>query len=259
MPPRCVLLVLVATCVSPSINGKKKTGGVPIFDARKSKGEHISHTAAEHAELVKFLVDLGYAQYATPEFARKMEELGLDSIEDLPHLIDDDADEEPWEELAMPEKHAEKIQEAALKELMRRFLAATPGGSMEQHLENLIDYDHTEIEDLEDLDEDDAEDLGLSMKEIDVLVHWAELHVARTVVTDLLRMYRDRSQPSSEFPFRDAAVYKPLLEAILDAGVTELEDVAHLKSGQVVGLSDADLVKLQSDPRVLETVNKSEL
>ena len=37
----------------------------------------------------------------------------------------------------------------------------------------------------------------------------------------------------SEFPFRDAAVYKPLLEAILDAGVTELEDVAHLKSGQV--------------------------
>ena len=100
-----------------------------------------------------------------------------------------------------------------------------------------------------------AEDLGLSMKEIDVLVHWAELHVARTagmlrkkkallyrlsaigyrlpavgyrlsalagtrvhtmcrmrlaprstisagsvlamqVVTDLLRMYRDRSQPS---------------------------------------------------------------
>ena len=55
MPPRCVLLVLVATCVSPSIGGKKKTGGVPIFDARKSKGEHISHTAAEHAELVKFL------------------------------------------------------------------------------------------------------------------------------------------------------------------------------------------------------------
>ena len=37
----------------------------------------------------------------------------------------------------------------------------------------------------------------------------------------------------SEFPFRDAAVYKPLLEAIIEAGVTELEDVAHLKSGQV--------------------------
>jgi len=109
------------------------------------------------------------------------------------------------------------------------------------------------------LDEDEAEELGLTAKEIEVLVHRAELHVARTVVTELLRMYRDRSQPSSEFPFRDAAVYKPLLEAIIEAGVTELEDVAHLKSGQVVGLSDADLAKLQSDPRVLETVNKAEL
>ena len=37
----------------------------------------------------------------------------------------------------------------------------------------------------------------------------------------------------SEFPFRDVAVYKPLLEAIIEAGVTELEDVAHLKPGQV--------------------------
>lgn len=88
-------------------------------------------------------------------------------------------------------------------------------------------------------------------------------------VTELLRMHRDRSQPSrsapcvqpptrtaphrtqpaphsphqsgdettrvcdSEFPFREAAVYKPLLEAILEAGVTEMEDFAHLKPGQV--------------------------
>ena len=37
----------------------------------------------------------------------------------------------------------------------------------------------------------------------------------------------------SEFPFREAAVYKPLLEAILEAGVTEMEDFAHLKPGQV--------------------------
>ena len=119
-----VLLLLLA-CVSPSIAGPKK--GVPIFDARKStRGEHISHTAAEHAELVKFLADAGYAQYATPEFMRKMDELGYDSIEDLLVL----ADEGAHKELAMPEEHAEKIQEAALKELLRRFLAAIPEGSM---------------------------------------------------------------------------------------------------------------------------------
>ena len=92
---------------------------------KPTRGAHISHTPAEHAELVKFLVDLGYVQYATPEFVRKMDELGYDSIEDLPNLADDEA----YEELAMPEKHAEKIQEAALKELLRRFLAAIPEGS----------------------------------------------------------------------------------------------------------------------------------
>ena len=41
--------------------------------------------------------------------------------------------------------------------------------------------------------------------------------------------------------------------------MTEVEDLAHLKPGQVAGLSDVDLAKLQSDPRVLETVNKAEL
>lgn len=217
--------------------------------------EHIPHTPAEKAELVKFLVDLGYVQYATPEFISKMDALGYDSIEDLPNL----AQEDDYEELGMPEKHAEKIEEAALKELLRRFLAAIPEGSMEKHLDRFIENDYDEIEDLEDLDEDDAEELGLTAKEIEVLSHRAEMHVARTVVTWLLRTHRDRSQPSSEFPFREPAVYKPLLEALLEAGVTEVEDVAHLKPGQVAGLSDADLAKLQSDPRVLETVNKAEL
>ena len=87
--------------------------------------EHIPHTPAEKAELVKFLVDLGYVQYATPEFISKMDALGYDSIEDLPNL----AQEDDYEELGMPEKHAEKIEEAALKELLRRFLAAIPEGS----------------------------------------------------------------------------------------------------------------------------------
>ena len=238
--------------------------------------EHIPHTPAEKAELVKFLVDLGYVQYATPEFISKMDALGYDSIEDLPNL----AQEDDYEELGMPEKHAEKIEEAALKELLRRFLAAIPEGStaactklerhrpaghhyalpaalppayayasytaqphrlcvlptaagMEKHLDRFIENDYDEIEDLEDLDEDDAEELGLTAKEIEVLSHRAEMHVARTVVTWLLRTHRDRSQPSSEFPFREPAVYKPLLEALLQAGVTEVEDVAHLKPGQV--------------------------
>ena len=220
--------------------------------------EHIPHTPAEKAELVKFLVDLGYVQYATPEFISKMDALGYDSIEDLPNL----AQEDDYEELGMPEKHAEKIEEAALKELLRRFLAAIPEGSttactklerhrpaghhyalpaalppayayasytaqphrlcvlptaagMEKHLDRFIENDYDEIEDLEDLDEDDAEELGLTAKEIEVLSHRAEMHVARTVVTWLLRTHRDRSQPSSEFPFREPAVYKPLLEALL--------------------------------------------
>jgi hypothetical protein len=114
---------MLVAVLSPSIAGKK-TGGVPIMGG-KSTREHIPHTPAEKAELEKFLVDLGYVQYATPEFVTMMDALGYDSIEDLPNL----AEEDDYEELGMPEKHAEKIQEAALKELLRRFLAAIPEGS----------------------------------------------------------------------------------------------------------------------------------
>jgi len=230
--------------------------GVPIYDARKAlRQERLPHTAAEEAELVQFLTNNGFAQYAAPAFIQEMKDtLGYGSLEDLGALEDDDA----HLQVGMPEEHAEAIQEAALKELLRRFLAnleSPTGGSMVKHLERLVEHGYEDIEDLEDIEADEADELGLTQAEIDTLIAKAELNTARVVLTGLLRLHRD----SSGFPFRDTEVYQPMLDALIDADVTDLEDIAGLKPGQVKGLSDENLTKLQSDPRVLEMVNKSEL
>merc|ERR1719387_1011991 len=109
------------------------------------------------------------------------QEFAYDSIEDLA-FIEEDGDHE---ELGIPEEHAEAIQTAAHKELLRRFLADMPGGSMVRHLDKLFDEGFEEIEDLEDLDEGDVSDTGLSMNEIELLVEQAELHGARRMLTIL--------------------------------------------------------------------------
>ena len=43
------------------------------------------------------------------------------------------------------------------------------------------------------------------------------------------------------------------------AGCETLQDVGHLSSGEVTGLSDENLAKLQGDPRVLAHTRKQEL
>jgi len=244
----------LATLLLAAPKAGKNVAGVPIFGASKSAVRSMPHTAAEQAELVTFLTQIGYPQYATPEFIQKMdEEFAYDSIEDLA-FIEEDGDHE---ELGIPEDHAEAIQTAAHKELMRRFLADLPGGSMERHLNQLHDEGFEEIEDLEDLDEGDVSETGLSMTEIDMLVEQAELHSSRRMLVILLVTHTDKANNS--VPFRDPAVHKPLVEAMLAAGVRTLMDIGTLTPGKVEGLSDTDLAKIQSDKRVLAQMNKSEL
>ena len=135
-------VVLAASLVAPSSGEPRMSSkrGVPIYDARKAlRQERLPHTAAEEAELVQFLTNNGFAQYAAPAFIQEMKDtLGYGSLEDLGALEDDDA----HLQVGMPEEHAEAIQEAALKELLRRFLAnleSPTGGSMVKHLERLVE------------------------------------------------------------------------------------------------------------------------
>lgn len=234
---------------------KEKPTKVPIFGAHKPRSSErgVPHTAAEQAELAIFLKGIGYPQYATPEFIQKMDEqLAYDSIEDLAYMEEDD---DMVTELGISTEDVEVIQEAAHKELLRRFLVDLPGGSLVRHLDQLYEEGFEEIEDLEDLDENDVGGVeggvpGLSLEEIELLSEQAELHGARQLLTILL---------ATIVPFRDPAVHKPRVEALLAAGVRTFRDLGNLTAGEVAGLSDADLALVQSDKRVLAQMNKSEL
>lgn len=248
-----VAALLVATLLAAE---KHKHGlrGVPIFGAKSNPSHKLPHNVEAQAEMVAFLKELGYPQYATPEFVKRLEdEVAYDSIDDLAYLEDD----EDYKQLGIPEDDAEKIQEAALKEMLRRFLRNLPSGSMEAHLDALYEAGHEEIEDLEDLDEEDMEDTGLTMEQITLLVDAATVHRSRLTLTVLHVTYRD--EKGGPTPFRDPEVHKPMVEALLKAGVRTWVDVARAKPGSVPGLADADLARLQTDVRVVAQAVKSEL
>ena len=121
--------------------------------------------------MAAFLTKIGFPQYATPDWIKKFdEEIACDSIEDLTFLESDD----DYLTLGMPEDHAETIEEEAHIELLRRFLAAI---GMESALEGLLQEGYQEIEELMDLEEDEAEDVHLAPEQIRTRVGAAELHV----------------------------------------------------------------------------------
>ena len=81
-------------------------------------------------------------------------------------------------------------------------------------------------------------------------------HEARELMTTMLVTYRDSDGTN---PFKDEEVWRPMVEALVAAGCETLQDVGHLSSGEVTGLSDENLAKLQGDPRVLAHTRKQEL
>lgn len=252
-------LAFVALVLSAP-NKKKRTGGVPILGARKTSSHAIPHTPEEKAELASFLKELGFPQYATPSYLETMErELAYDSISDLTFLEED----EDYLALGMPEADAETIQEAAHKEMLRRFLAGLPSGSMEQHLDRLVENGYEEIEDLEDLDVDDDEvrDLALSKEQIRMLLEAAQLNAARQILTVFIVTLKEAGQAGQPplSPFREPAVHEPMVDKLLAAGVRSLYDLRGLQPGSVAGLADGDLAKLQADRRVVHATLKTEL
>ena len=124
------------------------------------------------------------------------------------------------------------------------------------NLDKLYAAGYEEPEDLEDIEEEEASELGLTLAEVKILASRAEEHEARELMTTMLVTYRDSDGTN---PFKDEEVWRPMVEALVAAGCETLQDVGHLSSGEVTGLSDENLAKLQGDPRVLAHTRKQEL
>jgi len=250
------LTLLLVVCAATEAEGRVKVkqghkeAGVPIFKGHTSE--------RERTEVARWLTQLGYSQYATPEFLDKLDdELAIETIEDLVTI----AEEDDYKSLGISAEDAQKIGSAATREVMTRFLETVPGsdgktGGYLQYLDKFIEQGYTEVDDVADLDEEDAPQLGMSIEDMKVLVDKAEIWEARATFIDIMLGAKVGDEPN---PFGDRNAVKAYTEDLIKIGARSLHDLARLDPKKVDVMPAALLHTLMNQPAVLGTLNKQEL
>merc|ERR1712005_97273 len=147
-----------------------------------------------------------------------------DSIEDMTHLVADD----DYNEIGMPHDDAMQIQKLARREMLKRFLASVPlpegaaPGLFGKHLEALITAGYDEPDDVADLEEDEAERMGITLDHAKILVGYAEEYETRLLLHIILTTHVDAS---GRTPYSSEAAWRPFVDALVKAGARTLEDV----------------------------------
>lgn len=215
------------------------------------------HTDADQAELIAFLRENGFGKYATEEYIAKLDDvLAYDSIEDCTHLVADDE----YSEIGMDYEDAMQIQKAARREMLKRFLAQVPlppgkeANFYGQHLDALIKAGYDEPDDVADLEEDEATLIGIPAEHLKGLVNYAEEYETRELLHIILVTHTDHKGAT---PYTEESVWRPMVEALVKAGVRSLADIG--QRTEVPGLALEDLQRLQNDARVLLHSQKQEL
>lgn len=253
-------LVLALLAAGGADGGRVRQALFGSFFGTKKEHTHQNDALAdaEQAELVDFLRANGFGKYASKDYIERLDdELAYDSIEDMTHLVADD----DYTEINMPREDALQIQKLARREMLKRFLASVPlpegaaTGLFGKHLDALITAGYDEPDDVADLEEDEAERMGIALEHVKILVGYAEEYEARLLLHIILTTYVGADKRT---PYEDEAVWRPMIDALVKAGVRSLSDVA-LLNADVPGVAKEDLAALQSDPRVLQHVHKQEL
>lgn len=254
--PLCLLLH-----VEQASAGRVKQALFNMFGSSRhaSKPDGIEHDA-EQLEMIEFLKTSGYSQYTTPEYVAKLDDdLAYDSIEDLCHLVED----EDYDEIKMPREDAEVIQRLARKEILKRFLLGVPlpegapSDTFAQQLENLMAAGYDEPEDVADLEEDEAKGMGIQGEFFTILTTFAEEYDARELLHIILVSLVVKETGAT--PYAEENVWRPMVDALVKAGVRSLADIAQLTPAEVPTLDKEDLQRLKSDERVLMHTHKQEL
>jgi len=255
----------VLACVEDARGGRVKQALFGMFgSSRKSKpAEPEQMHDADQLEMIEFFISHGFGRYAEKEYVAKLDDtLAYDSIEDLTHIV---ADEE-YSEVDMPREDAEQIQKLARREMLKRFLVSVPlpkGAAPDvftQHMEALIKAGYDEPEDVADLEEDEAAELfGISGENFKVLSTHAEEYDARELLHIILTTLEDKTTTPHTTPYASEAMWRPMVEVLVKAGVRNLADVSQIAPSAVPGIAKEDLQRLQADARVLQHTPKQEL
>jgi len=185
----CSIIALVHIVAARDVKSADKLFGVPIFGAKRGKGVDKEHSTSDEEELAEWLSSLGYTQYASPEFIAKLDDvLAYDSIEDFASIFED----EEYDEIGIPKEEAQKLEQAAKREMLGRFLAAIPvlegseAGMYVKHVDALLDAGFDDPEDVEDLEEGQGEKMGLTKEEVALFIRRASEHETRGVFHSIL-------------------------------------------------------------------------
>lgn len=250
-------------CLTDVSGARVKNAIFGMFgSSRKSASQEHVHDA-EQLEMIEFLTNHGFGQYANKEYVAKLDdEIACDSIDDLSHIIED----EEYDEVGMPREHAETIQKLARRELLKRFLVSVPlpeGAAPDlftQHLGALIKAGYDEPEDVADLEEDEAaEMLGIRGENFKVLSTHAEEYYARELLQIILTSLVDTTTTPHTTPYASETIWRPMMEMLVKAGVRNLGDLSQITATAVPNMAKEDLVRIQADPRVLQHTPKQEL
>jgi hypothetical protein len=235
--------------------------------------------------MAAYLTELGFAKYATAEYLHALAEDGVEEISDLPDLLED----EIYAELKppMPKADAEKIVEDASKKELRDFLkwvdegtkldqtqhTATPedtgthpsvetGKTYSHLLPKLLEDETKTVDDVSELEADDAADLGITDEEVVFLSDKADEYISFVFSGKFLQTF-STPQTSTEvvatFPFAHGKLFEKYRDALVAQQVTSYSDIGELAESDVPAIKPDDLEMMQEDPRVLESEQKEEL
>ena len=144
--------------------------------------------------------------------------------------------------------------------MLKRFLQKVPlpeGKPADfylKHLDGLIKAGYDEPDDVADLEADEAQTIGIEVDHLKSLVAYADEYDTRELLHIILVTLVDSE---GAMPYTEEAKWRPIVDALLKAGVRTLEDVA--AKIEVPGLAAADLTRLHNDRRVLQHAQKQEL
>jgi hypothetical protein len=263
-----VLRLLLAVCLAFSTVGSAEAGKVKnaifrAFGYEEEKGDRADGDAQmdeDLRELVDWLKAHGYEEFATPEWVDKFDDEGLDSVEDFCHIVSD----EEYEDLGIEKAKALEMQKDARKYMLEAFLLSVPvpegkpSDIFLNFLQPLIAAGYDEPEDVADLDEEEGAEIGIDKALLKILVLRAEEYDTRDLLRTLLTSFGEESGSGGAVnPFADEHVWRPLVDAIMKAGVRSLADLMELQPSE--GISKEHLALIKSDERVRRYAGKQEL
>jgi len=222
---------------------------------RRKQNRQSGLLSPEQRELAEFLRQRGFDRYATVEYVMKLHsEVSVDSLADIAKIFETD----DYRSVGMAIRDAATIQRAAILELLKRFLASVPPlgdapmGVYEKYAQTLAYAGYQEVEDVADLDEEDAPEFGMTAADVVHLVKYANAEESRTAISRLLSKHR---AANGMLAYGSLAEVSDITDAFVKAGVTTIERLGRLQK-PVPGIDDATLRDLQHDPVVVNELSR---